>query len=267
MHGTRRNIAVIVGVAGGLGLSVAGRSVPPGATVVPETVWGYEVVAEYPHDPDAFTQGLYFEDGYLFEGTGRRGESELRKLDVSTGRVVQEAALQPWFFGEGVAPWGDRIHQLTWVAGIGFIYDKVTFERVGQFEYGSEGWGLTNDGRSFVMSDGSAELSFRHPVSFRELRRLSVFDASGPVEQLNELEFIDGRIWANIWHEDQLVAIDPESGAVVGRLDLSGLLRGGRPADPEGVLNGIAHDPETGHLYVTGKLWSRVFEIRLVEPN
>ncbi|MEC7767847.1 MAG: glutaminyl-peptide cyclotransferase [Acidobacteriota bacterium] len=237
------------------------------ARTTPETIWRYEIVGEYPHDPNAFTQGLYFEGGHLFEGTGRRGESAVRKLELDTGRVVEQADLQPWFFGEGIAPWGDRIYQLTWVAGVGFIYDKESFEPEGQFQYDTEGWGLTHDERSFIMSDGSADLSFRHPVSFRELRRLPVSDEMGPVVALNELEYVDGYIWANIWHRDELVAIDPETGVVVGRLDLSDLMAGARPADPEGVLNGIAHDPSTGHFFVTGKLWSRVFEIRLTEPN
>ncbi len=232
-----------------------------------ETIWEYEIIGEYPHDQNAFTQGLYFEGGHLFEGTGRRGESALRKIEVSTGRVLQQADLQPFFFGEGIAPWVDRIYQLTWVAGVGVIYDKESFEPVGQFRYDTEGWGLTHDGQAFIMSDGSADLSFRHPISFRELRRLRVSDASGPVTALNELEYIDGNIWANIWHRDELVSIDPETGSVNGRLDLSGLLAGARPLDEEGVLNGIAHDPSTGHLFVTGKLWSRVFEIRISESS
>jgi|TARA_B100000315_G_scaffold259342_1_gene314994 glutamine cyclotransferase len=237
------------------------------ASATPDEVWRYEVVGEHPHDSSSFTQGLYFEEGYLYEGTGRRGESALRQLEIETGAVVRQADLQPWLFGEGIAPWGDRIYQLTWISGAGVMYDKQSFEAVGQFRYDTEGWGLTHDGQSFIMSDGSAELSFRHPVSFRELHRLAVSDADGPVSDLNELEYVDGRIWANIWHRDELVAIDPETGLVVGRLDLSDLLASGRPLDPEGVLNGIAHDPSTGHLYVTGKLWSRIFEIRLIPPS
>jgi glutamine cyclotransferase len=186
---------------------------------------------------------------------------------VSTGRVLQQADLQPFFFGEGIAPWVDRIYQLTWVAGVGVIHDKDSFEPVGQFRYDTEGWGLTHDGQAFIMSDGSADLSFRHPISFRELRRLRVFDATGPVTGLNELEYIDGNIWANIWHRDELVSIDSKTGYVNGRLDLSDLLADARPLDPEGVLNGIAYDPSTGHLFVTGKLWSRVFEIRISESS
>ena len=234
------------------------------SSVQPVTVMGYEIVNEYPHDPSAYTQGLYFENGFLYEGTGRYGRSSVRKVELETGRVVQQVDLPPWLFGEGVAALGGLIYQLTWEAHVGFIYDRATFDRRGQFSYDSEGWGLTHDGQHLIMSDGSSFLSFRDPQSFAEVRRLRVFDRSGAIEELNELEFIDGRIWANVWHRDDILQMDPESGALVGRVDLTGLLGDDYPLDPEGVLNGIAYDSEGDRIFVTGKLWPRIVEIRVV---
>ena len=228
------------------------------------TAMGYEIVNDYPHDPGAYTQGLYFEDGFLFEGTGRYGQSALRKVELETGRVVQQVDLPSWLFGEGVAALGGLIYQLTWEARVGFIYDRATFERRGQFSYETEGWGLTHDDRHLIMSDGSSFLSFRDPQSFAEVRRVRVFDRSGAIEELNELEFIHGHIWANVWHRDDILQIDPESGAVVGRIDLTGLLGDDHPLDREGVLNGIAYDSAGDRVFVTGKLWPRIFEIRVV---
>lgn len=231
----------------------------PGARAAP----AYEIVAEYPHDPGAYTQGLFWHDGHLYEGTGRYGTSWLRRVDPGTGDVLQEVALAANLFGEGVALHGNRIFQLTWLSKRGFIYDAATFERVGEFRYETEGWGLTSDGDHLILSDGSDTLFFLDPADQHVVRTLAVRHDGAPLGDLNELEHIDGLIYANVWHSDFIYRIDPESGAVVDRIDLSDLAAGERPRDTEGVLNGIAHDPNTGHLFVTGKLWSKVFEVRL----
>ncbi len=222
-----------------------------------------EIVAVYPHDPNAFTQGLYFENGFLFEGTGRRGESVLRRVEVDTGTVLQETTLSPEYFGEGIAAFGDRIYQLTWTSGTGFIYDKQSFEVESQFRYSREGWGLTGDGTHLIMSDGSQYLYFLDPESLRLARQIEVKNRSAPVQQLNELEYIKGHIYANVWHSNQILKIDPESGQVVGRIDLSDLVEEVSVSDPEAVLNGIAYDEEEDRVFVTGKLWPKLFEIRM----
>ncbi len=227
---------------------------------------GYEVINVYPHDPEAFTQGLYFDNGFLIEGTGRYGRSSIRKIEFETSRIIEQVDLPSWLFGEGITEFGGLLYQLTWVAHTGFIYDADTFERRGQFAYNTEGWGLTHDDRHLVMSDGSAWLYFLDPQSFTEARRVLVHDSFGPIDQLNELEFVNGEIWANVWHQDEILQIDPMSGSVKGRIDLSGLLPQDYPIDPEGVLNGIAYDAEGDRLFVTGKLWPSVFEIRVTEP-
>ena len=225
----------------------------------------HEVVATYPHDPDAYTQGLYFERGYLFEGTGRRGQSYLRRVDLDTGEVLQETPLSAEFFGEGIAAFGDRIYQLTWTSGTGFIYDTQSFEVESQFSYPREGWGLTEDGTHLIMSDGSAYLYFLDPESLELERQIEVRDASGPISQLNELEFINGYIYANVWHTNQILKIFQDSGRVVGRIDLSDLVEQVRVSDPEAVLNGIAYDESADRIFVTGKLWPNLFEIRLFD--
>ena len=226
---------------------------------------GPEVVAIYPHDPDAFTQGLYFENGFLFEGTGRRGQSYLRRVELETGTVLQETALPSEYFGEGIAAFGDRIYQLTWTSGTGFIYGKQSFEVESQFSYSREGWGLTGDGTHLIMSDGSEYLYFLDPQSFELERQIEVRDASGPVRRLNELEYIKGHIFANVWYTNQILKIEPESGQVVGRLDLSDLVAEVGVTDSEAVLNGIAYDEDRDRVFVTGKLWPKLFEIRMLE--
>ncbi len=223
---------------------------------------GHEVVAVYPHDPDAYTQGLYFENGFLFEGTGRNGESYLRRVDLEDGTVLQEARLAPQFFGEGIAAFGNRIYQLTWTSGTGFIYDKDSFEVEAQFSYPREGWGLTGDGTNLIMSDGSAYLYFLDPESLELVRQIEVTDANGPIRQLNELEYIGDHVYANVWYTNHILKISPETGQVVGRLDLSDIVGQVDVADPDGVLNGIAYDEESDRVFVTGKLWPSLFEIR-----
>lgn len=231
-------------------------------------VSGYRVVNTYPHDPAAYTQGLVYRDGDLYEGTGLEGASTLRRVDLATGDVLQSHQLDPDLFGEGIAVVGDRIYQLTWKAQICFVYDRQTFEPLGTFDYPTEGWGLTTDGDQLIMSDGSSRIVFRDPTTFAETGHIDVRDGETPARWLNELEVIDGEIWANVYQTDFIARIDPETGRVTGWIDLSGLLteqdRAGRTVD---VLNGIAHDPATGRIFVTGKLWPALFEIEVVPPR
>jgi len=255
---TTRSIAPAATPFAGATAEQAVTTSPP-----PAPVTGYEIIAEYPHDPAAYTQGLFWHDGYLYEGTGRNGSSWLRKLDPHTGEVLQQTALADSYFGEGIARYGDSIFQLTWLAKRGFVYDTDTFEPTGEFRYETEGWGLTADATHLILSDGSPTLYFYEPDGFRLARTVHVTDGGERVDDLNELEYIDGLVYANVWHSDFIYRIDPTTGNVVDRIDFSALLAGERPRDSEGVLNGIAFDPTTGHLFVTGKLWSKMFEIRL----
>ena len=228
---------------------------------------GHRVVNVYPHDPDAYTQGLIFRDGYLFESTGQYGRSTLRKVELKTGRVVQQRRLAPEYFGEGLAEWSGRLVQLTWDSQLAFVYDLSSFAPLGTFGYSGEGWGLTHNGREFILSDGTANLRFLDPTTFRETRRVSVTDGGVPVKNLNELEYVRGEIYANVWHTDRIARISPQSGKVTRWIDLTGLMSTGHRLDPEAVLNGIAYDAEGNRLFVTGKLWPRVFEIEGVSRS
>lgn len=226
---------------------------------------GYEIVQTYPHDPAAFTQGLFFRDGFLYESKGRRGQSALRKVDLESGSVLQEVSLPTNLFGEGIAPFEDKIYQLTWQSGLGLIYDTDSFESAGQFRYAGEGWGLTGDGRYLILSNGTSNLYFLDPVSMRQVGRLQVHQGDLPVTQLNELEYIKGHIYANVWHGNEILKISPNSGRVVARIDLSDLVAQQEVSDPEAVLNGIAYDAETDRIFVTGKLWPNLYEIRVAD--
>ncbi len=239
----------------------AAADITVGASNAPS---GYEIVAIYPHDTSAYTQGLFWHDGNLYEGTGRYGTSWLRKVDAQTGEVLQQVSLPSEHFGEGIALLGGRIFQLTWLSQRGFIYDAASFERLGEFRYDTEGWGLTTDGTHLIMSDGSARLFFLDGNTRHLTRTVRVRDEGKDLDDLNELEYIDGLIYANVWHSDIVFKIDPVSGAVVGRVDFSDLLAGERPPSPEAVLNGIAYNPSSGHLYITGKQWPKLFEIRMI---
>jgi len=222
------------------------------------------VVERFPHDPDAFTQGLAFHDGRLFEGTGQEGKSSLREVELETGEILRIHRLDDDLFGEGIAVVGDRIVQLTWRDGIGFVYDLETFELRDEFRYRSEGWGIAYDGERLVTSDGTATLRFLDPATFEETGRLVVRDGGFPVQRLNELEWIDGEIWANVWKSDEIVRIDPESGRVLARVDLTGLLSPSeRPYSTGSVLNGIAYEPRTRRIFVTGKNWPYLFQIEI----
>jgi glutamine cyclotransferase len=229
-------------------------------------VYGFVVKHTYPHDPQAFTQGLFFKDGQLYESTGRKGRSSLRKVDLKTGKVLQKKDLADEYFGEGSTAVGDTIAGLTWQSNVGFLFDAKTFALKGRFNYKGEGWGLASDAHHVYMSDGSAEIRILDPKTLDEQRRISVTAEGKPVTRLNELEIVDGQIFANMWGTDVIARIDPETGNVVGWIDCTGLLpadqRGTK--DPDAVLNGIAYEPKQHRLFVTGKLWPKLFEIELV---
>lgn len=223
----------------------------------------YQVITVLPHDPEAFTQGLVYDQGFLFEGTGLKGRSSLRRVSLQTGEVVQWHALSPDEFGEGITVFGDRIYQLTWQSHLGFVYDKTSFELLTTFEYPTEGWGLTHDGQRLIMSDGTATLHFIDPASLNETGRVTVYDRGTPVTHLNELEYVNGFVYSNVWPTDRIARIDPESGCVAGWIDLSGL-RGYLPVGATvDVLNGIAYDAQNDWLIVTGKLWLTVFVLQI----
>ncbi len=227
--------------------------------------YGFEVVAQYPHDDNAYCQGLVYRDGVLYEGTGRYGQSTLRKVDLVSGKVLQRVDLHRQLFGEGTTVYGDRIIQLTWKSGIGIVYDKVSFEQLMQFRISGEGWGITHDGRQLIMSDGSPTLRFLNPDTFQVQRRLTVQSGRQRVTRLNELEYIEGEIWANVWGEEYLARISPETGLVLGWVDLRGLKPTSLRHNREAVLNGIAYDSEDKRIFVTGKNWPQLYEIRLVQ--
>jgi glutamine cyclotransferase/plastocyanin len=238
----------------------------PGPKPTPEW-FTYEVVHTYPHDPTAFTQGLAFHDGHLYEGTGLYGASSLRRVDLETGEVLQIHQLPDDYFGEGVAIYDeDKIAQLTWKSGTGFIYDQESFDLLRTFEYATEGWGLTYDGQRLIMSDGTATLHLLDPDTLEEVDTLQVRGSHGPVRRLNELEVVKGQLYANVWYSDVIAVIDLETGQVTAWVDLEGLLS---PAEAEeaDVLNGIAYDASSDRLFVTGKLWPTLFEIRIVPDD
>ena len=224
----------------------------------------YRVVKAYPHDTSAYTQGLIYRDGFLYESTGLNGRSTLRKVRLETGEVVQERRVEQAHFAEGLADWSDQLVQLTWQSNVAFVYELATFAPRRTFNYSGEGWGLTHDGKRFILSDGTNQLRFLDPETFRVLGRVTVMDGQAPVRDLNELEYIRGEIYANVWHTDRIARISPETGRVVRWIDLRGLMSGGYKLDQEAVLNGIAHDPARNRLFVTGKLWPRLFEIEII---
>ena len=225
-------------------------------------VYGYEVVNVYPHDREAFTQGLLFRDGVLYESTGQYGRSSLRKVQLETGRVLQQINVEARYFAEGLTDWGSRLVQLTWETNIGFVYDLASFKRLQTFSYTGQGWGLARDARQLIMSDGTATLRFVDPQTFAVTRRVQVADGGVPVRELNELEFIDGQIYANVWQTDRIAIIAPDTGRVAGWINLAGLLPASAAASVD-VLNGIAYDAQRRRLFVTGKLWPSLFEIRI----
>jgi glutamine cyclotransferase len=232
--------------------------------VVPKK-YSYKVVHTYPHDTEAFTQGLVYDKGVMFEGTGQKTGSSLREVELQTGRVVRQHNLDPSLFGEGIALYHDRIYQVTWENKVGFIYDKATFNQINKIYYSTQGWGLTTVGDRLVMSDGSNILAYYEPEMFTMVSRIEVYDNEKKVEALNELEYINGEIWANIWMTDLIARIDPASGKILAYIDLKGILPESDRTPETDVLNGIAWDTDGKRIFVTGKRWPKLFEIRLTE--
>lgn len=228
--------------------------------------YSYEVVKTYSHDPGAYTQGLVYQDNFMYESTGQYGESGIRKYDMKDGKVLSVLNIDSKLFGEGITIYKDKIYQLTWTSGQGFIYDLKTFSLESTFRYNTQGWGITTRGDELIMSDGSHKLYHIAPSSFGIIQETEVYDHKGPVKNLNELEYIDGLVWANIWMSDRIVLIDPETGEVKGEIDLTNLLAASdrrQLDDSDDVLNGIAWNPESRTVYLTGKRWPKLFEIKI----
>jgi glutamine cyclotransferase len=244
----------------------AGGSSPPGTAsqaAKPAQELTVQVINSFPHDHAAFTQGLLFADDKLYESTGLVGQSSLRRVDLGSGRVEAQIAIDPPIFAEGLALAGDNLFQISWQNGRAFVYRKATFERVREYSYTGEGWGLAFDGQRLIMSDGSAHLTFRDPSNFAATGGVDVTRAGAPVRNLNELEWVDGQIYANVWMTNVIVRIDPATGAVTGWIDAAGLLSGDERVGTD-VLNGIAYAPARGTFFITGKLWPRLFEVKFV---
>ena len=240
----------------------------PGGANLP--LYGYQIVHTYPHDEAAFTQGLQYVDGVLYEGTGLNGRSSIRKVELESGKVLQKRDLPAEHFGEGITVWNNDLIELTWQSHIAFVYDRATFQPKKQYSYPGEGWGLTFDGTNLIMSDGSNQLRVLDPATFVEKRRINVTTAAGPLRELNELEYVKGEVFANIWQTDYVARIAPDSGKVSGYIDLRGLLSPAERAVAEsrgGVLNGIAYDAARDRLFITGKLWPKLFEVRIVRKG
>jgi glutamine cyclotransferase len=260
LHGLR--MACAAGMAAmSIGFQPAVRRPHLGAPV-----YGYRIVRTYPHDRTAFTQGLQYVDGFLYEGTGLNGRSSIRKVKLETGEVVQSRPVPAEYFGEGITVWKDRLIELTWRSQVALVYDRATFEPRRQFSYAGEGWGLTHDASSLVMSDGSDALRFLDPDTFAERRRVHVTAGGESVRDLNELEYVDGEIFANIWQTSYIARIAPATGLVSAWIDLSGILPAADRDDVD-VMNGIAYDDAGHRLFVTGRLWPKLFEIALVPPR
>ena len=244
-------------------LADQGPSIPPLPAAAAVAHYSYDVVAVWPHDREAFTQGLVFRNGSLLESTGLNGHSSLREVDVKTGRILKQVGVSAQFFAEGLAVLGDRAYQLTWRNGQGFVYDADTFRREGEFSYVGEGWGLTTDGHALILSDGTSQIRFLDPATFRVVRTIEVTRDGKPLVWLNELEWIKGEIFANVWQTNEVVRIDPVTGQVRGVIDFSGLLGPEDRGPQTDVLNGIAYDAASDRLFITGKNWPKIFEVRL----
>ena len=254
-------ISALQGVVCCMVLSGCSAVKPAPAIPQPIVVYTYKIVNTFPHDQQAYTQGLAFDNGVLYEGTGGYGSSVLRRVDLASGSVLQEYRLPANYFGEGITLCGDTLVQLTWQSHAGFVYDKNSFKQLREFSYPTEGWGITYDGSHIIMSDGSSRLYFLNPENFNTTGYIEAHDKNGPVNMLNELEYVGGRIFANVWTTDKIVILDPADGSVTGWLDLSGLREKGRFNSSVDVLNGIAYDAKSNRMFVTGKLWPILFEI------
>jgi glutamine cyclotransferase len=230
-------------------------------------VYGYRVVARYPHSTDSYTEGFFSRDGLFYEGTGLKGHSALMSIDPQSGRVMQRTELPPQYFGEGIVDCGPNSCEWTWQSQVGFVYDRFSLRLLRQFTYSGEGWGMTRTAKELITSDGTATLRFRDPSTFRETRQIVVKDGAKAIDRLNELEFVKGEIYANIWHSDRIARISPSDGRVIGWIDLTGLLPASERVNEESVLNGIAYDPQHDRLFVTGKQWPTVFQIKIIGPK
>jgi len=234
-------------------------SIPPPGTHAP--IYKYTIVKSYPHDPDAFTEGLEYRDGFMYESTGLNGKSSIRKVKFETGEILQQKNIGKDYFGEGITFWKDDLFELTWVSEIAFVYEAKTFASKKTFNYKGEGWSLTHNADSLIMDDGTAEIRFLDPVTFKEKRRITVTDGGVPIKYLNELEWVKGELFANVYTTDYIVRVDPLNGHVTGWIDVRGMLP--KQNDGNTVPNGIAYDAEHDRLFVTGKNWPKLFEIRI----
>ena len=263
----RHIIRIVIGVvlvAAALSLNL--HSAVTQLRSTPTPVYTYQVVHTYPHDPTAFTQGLFYLDGDLYESTGLNGRSSVRRVKLETGKVIQQQAVSADYFAEGFVNWDSELFQLTWQSQIGFVYDRKSFALKRKFTYTGQGWGLTKDPGRIIMSDGTAKLRFLDPKTLMQTGSLNVTDQGRPVTELNELEYISTEIWANVWQTDRIARISPFTGNVVSWVDLKGLLTPGEKANAD-VLNGIAYDSATNRIFVTGKLWPKLFEIKVGPPK
>jgi glutaminyl-peptide cyclotransferase len=249
-----RNLAVLIAWA-----ALVSATTPP--TVVPQLA--YKVDARFPHDRNAYTEGLFARDGLLYESTGREGQSDIRRVRLADGRVLKSVKLAPDLFGEGIVDWNKEIISVTWKTGVGFRWSLKSLKKTARFSYPGEGWGMTQDGASLILSDGTSELRVLDPLTFKEQRRISVSFRGAPLNNLNELEWVKGAIYANVWMTNAIVRIDPASGKVTGMLDLSALAAQVPVSDPDSVLNGIAYDVKTDRLLVTGKNWPSLFALKI----
>ena len=244
--------------------SLTGPAVAAPVSTVPVST--YKVVAKYPHSTSSYTEGFFYLNGLFYEGTGLSGHSQLLAIEPKTGNVVQHSDLDPKYFGEGIIDVGPNILEWTWQSHTGFVIDRFSFRTLREFHYTGEGWGMTRIGKQIVTSDGTSTLRFRNPDTFAETRHITVKDGTTPIDQLNELEYVKGEIYANIWHSDRIARIAPTTGKILGYIDLSGLLPADQRVSPEAVLNGIAYDAKGDRLFVTGKQWPAVFEIKVLSP-
>jgi glutamine cyclotransferase len=227
-------------------------------------VEGYKVVATYPHSTSSYTEGFFYLNGFFYEGTGLQGQSQLLVSVPATGQVMQRVDLPPQYFGEGIIDWGSNIYEWTWQTNIGFVYDRFSLAKVAQFTYTGEGWGMTRTSTEIITSDGTRTLRFRNPLNFAETHHIVVKDGTQEITQLNELEYIKGEIYANVWHSDRIARISPRDGHVIAWIDLTGILPASQKVNSEAVLNGIAYDAKKDRLFVTGKQWPNIFEIKIV---
>ncbi|HKL09254.1 MAG TPA: glutaminyl-peptide cyclotransferase [Bacteroidales bacterium] len=223
------------------------------------------IVNTYPHDTKAYTQGLFYDQGILYEGTGQKGDSSLRKVVLETGELIQSLSLPAKYFGEGITAFGDKIIQLTWTSQTGFVYDKESFSLINTLQYPTQGWGITTDGKKLIMSDGSQTIYFLEPEYFSEIGRIEVYDHEGPVRSLNELEYIDGLVYANIFLQEEMIAFDPKTGKVVKKIDCRKIIPEGYRNERDNVLNGIAYDKKNNRIFITGKRWPHLYEVQFKE--